>query len=391
MNTADAEEMAQPLEQHGLVRTAEMADADVAIMNTCTVREQAAHRAESNIGRLREWKAENPERILIVAGCAATLWGEGIRKRFPYIDAVSPATKIEEFPELIKNVMQERWNGRLEESALFQESPHPASGHLLPVPGPGEGTPDNFLFGSENTAYVTIMRGCNYSCAYCIVPQVRGREKYRALPEILSDIRRFAAEGNREVMLLGQTVNSYYYRSTEGERENIIDFSDLLREVAAIPEVERIRFMSPHPRHMRDKLIQTMSELPKMARHVHLPLQSGSTAMLQRMNRLYTRDQYLSIIQKLRAAIPGLLITTDIIIGFPGETDDEFNDTITLMEEVRFDGVFGFSYSPRPGTVSAERSDDVPENVKELRLQQVLALNQRILQERDAARAAAHR
>jgi len=369
MNTADSEEMAQPLKKRGLMATASLKEADIVLMNTCTVRDQAEHRADSNIGRLRVWKDKDPNRILIIAGCAASRWGDSIQKKYPFIDLVSPATQIEQFPEAIEKVLKERWNWEAETTTSFESN-------TVWTKRRSEQTP--FLFGSAETAYVTIMRGCNYTCSYCIVPQVRGREKYRPLPEILDEIRSKVVQGHKEIMLLGQTVNSYYHRD-----HKVYDFADLLRVVDAVPGVGRIRFMSPHPRHMRGPVIQAMAECAKVARHIHLPVQSGSDRLLSDMKRLYTRADYLDIIRQLRKAMPEILITTDIIVGYPGETEAEFLDTLSLMEDVRFDGLFAFKYSPRPGTTAADQLDNVPNEVKEQRLQQVLALNKRLV--RDSA------
>jgi tRNA-2-methylthio-N6-dimethylallyladenosine synthase len=363
MNTADSEEMAQPLIERGFTATADPRQADIILMNTCTVRDQAEHRAQSNLGRLREWKAADPNRLLIVAGCAASLWGESIKKRYPYIDFVAPATQIEKFPELIAQALKGRWDFDAETRAGF-----PVPGALAP-----RFSDSSQLFGDASTAYVTIMRGCNYTCSYCIVPQVRGREVYRKPDEILSEIRDKVEQGFREVMLLGQTVNSYYSRSAA-----VLDFADLLRAVDAIDGVERIRFMSPHPRHMRDRVIEAMAASSKVCRHIHLPVQSGSTPLLARMNRLYTREDYLAIVRKLRRAMPGLLITTDLIVGYPGETEADFQASLSLMEAVSFDGLFAFKFSPRPGTPAGAERDDVPNAVKEARLQAVLARNKQI-------------
>ncbi len=369
MNTADSEEMAQPLQARGLTATARLQEADIVLMNTCTVREQAEHRADSNIGRLRPWKEKDPNRILIVAGCAASRWGDSIRRKYPFIDLVSPATEIEQFPEAIEKVLKERWNWDAETRAAFDgETERQSDGAaLLDSPSPRPSVPPSF-FGSEATAYITIMRGCNYNCSYCIVPQVRGREVYRPMAQIIEEIHQKANRGQAEVMLLGQTVNSYHDR--ENGRPH--DFADLLYAVNAVENVEQIRFMSPHPRYMRDRVITAMKECAKVARHVHLPVQSGSNCILDRMKRLYTREEYLSLVEKLRAAIPGLMITTDIIVGFPGETEADFAMTLSLIDVVQFNGLFAFKYSPRPGTASAELDDDVPNPVKEERLQNVL-------------------
>jgi len=360
MNTADSEEMAQPLKGRGFIQTPDVGRADVVIMNTCTVRDQAEHRADSNLGRLREWKEQKPERVLIVAGCAATRWGDSIQKKYPFIDAVSPATKIEQFPELIQTIFKDRWDGQKETVLAAPELPTPHS--LLP-------TDSGNWFGDERTGYVTIMRGCNYSCSYCIVPQVRGREVYRAMPEILNDVRQKVAEGYKDIMLLGQTVNSYVWRNGA-----VHQFEDLIKAVDQIEGVETIRFMSPHPKHMRSKQIEALGSCKKLSKHIHLPLQSGSTRLLERMKRLYTREEYLTILQQLRSTIPGIHITTDVIVGFPGETDSDFEATLSIIREARFKGVFVFKYSPRPGTVSAGWPDDVSDAAKEDRLQRALTL-----------------
>ncbi len=375
MNTADSQEMARPLEARGFLPTADIDQADVILMNTCTVRDQAEHRAQSNLGRLEGWKAADPRRVLIVAGCAASRWGTSIQKRYPFIDLVAPATRIEEFPDVVAAVLNDRWNFEKEHASAFADSPllHPSADSV-------ESTRvDHPWFGHSDMAYVTIMRGCNYACSYCIVPQVRGREKYRPLPEILQEIRDKAARGQTDVMLLGQTVNSYYWRASDSAGERVQDFADLLRAVNALEGVQQIRFLSPHPRHMRDRVIDAMTDCLKVVRHLHLPVQSGSSRMLTAMNRLYGREDYLAIIQKLRQRMPELKITTDIIVGHPGETADDFNDTLSLLRTVRFDGLFAFNYSPRPGTVSATQPDDVPAATKEQRLQEVLALNKQIV------------
>jgi len=422
MNSADSEEMAQPLEHRGFLATSKLHEADIVLMNTCTVRDQAEHRADSNIGRLRVWKGKDPNRILIVAGCAASRWGDSIKKKYPFIDLVSPATRIEQFPEAVAQVLKERWNWGEETKGLFgnvgaglvpalSNPPHVNPSHTDSVRAATRAAPTDSgnPFGDEGTAYVTIMRGCNYSCSYCIVPQVRGRESYRPMPDVLAEIETKVKAGYREIMLLGQTVNSYHWRdmrdvgaagwppgngdSTHSDPiDNLsipqggqppaptgpLDFSDLLRAIDALPGVEKIRFMSPHPRHMKDRVIEAMAECHKVARHIHLPVQSGSDRLLSAMKRLYTRTEYLAIVEKLRAAMPGILITTDIIVGYPGETPADFEATLSLLRQVRFDGLFAFKYSPRPGTASAEAVDDVFDRTKENRLQEVLALNTEI-------------
>jgi len=381
MNTADAEEMAQPLAGRGFVSTEHLWDADIVLMNTCTVRDQAEHRADSNIGRLRKWKDADPHRILIIAGCAASRWGDSIRQKYPFIDLVSPATQIEQFPEAVAQVLKERWNWEAETRASFEEGKERRREEEISSSLPPYFT--SSPFGSETTAYVTIMRGCNYSCSYCIVPQVRGREVYRPMPQILEEIRQKTTRGHKDVMLLGQTVNSYHDR----DHGHPLDFADLLQEVSAIESVEEVRFMSPHPRYMKERVIDAMKYSAKVARHVHLPAQSGSSRVLDRMQRLYTREDYLVVIKNLREAIPNILITTDIIVGFPGENDADFEQTLSLLNAVQFNGLFAFKYSPRPGTASASLENDIPSDVKEDRLQKVLALNTAI---KKAEHMAAH-
>lgn len=393
MNTADSEEMAQPLKARGLVATNDSAEADVILMNTCTVRDNAEHKADSQIGRLRVWKEVNPERILIIAGCAASQWGESIKKKYAFIDLVAPATKIDQFPELVAKVLGERFRFEDEERLwrggdveVLSDTPQPLHLSTPPPSSPSR-------FGTTRTGYVTIMRGCNYSCSYCIVPKVRGREVYRPMEAILTDVQDKIAAGFSEIMLLGQTVNSYNYRgdverlSGRGvpARQNpstppplhpstAVTFSGLLRAVADVPGVKTLRFMSPHPRHFKDDQIQAMVDHPTIARHVHLPLQSGSDRVLERMKRLYTRDEYREIVRKLRAAMPGIEITTDVIVGFPGETETDFEATLSLLREIDFDSVFAFQYSPRPGTPAAAGPDDISPVTKEERIQRVLAL-----------------
>jgi tRNA-2-methylthio-N6-dimethylallyladenosine synthase len=217
--------------------------------------------------------------------------------------------------------------------------------------------------------YVTIMRGCNYNCSYCIVPSVRGREIYRPVAEILTDVEARTAEGAKEIWLLGQTVNSY--RPTEPPRPDY-DFADLLRDVSAVAKNVRIRFISPHPYYLSEKLVRAMAETSNVCEHIHLPAQSGSNAVLKRMKRNYTRESYMTGIKKLREAIPNIVITTDIIVGFPGETEEDFQETLTLVKEANFDSAYCFKYSPRPGTASAEWGDDVSDSIKESRVNLLL-------------------
>ncbi len=344
MNVADSEEMARPLREKGFLPTADIQAADAVLINTCTVRQHAEDRALSLIGRLRKWKSERPERFLIVAGCAAERTREWLTTRFPHIDLVAGAKSIEQFPELLREAIGSRFDFTGETREGFAEA-----GTDLPSP---------------ITAYVTIMRGCNYSCTYCIVPAVRGREIYRSPDTILQEVQEKVAHGAREVMLLGQTVNSYRYQG--------MDFADLLRLVNAIPGLERIRFTSPHPFFLNDRMIHAMAECEKVCEHLHLPVQSGSNRILKLMRRNYTRETYLAKGAHLREAVPGITVTTDIIVGFPTETEENFHDTLRLVEEADFSSAFCFAFSPRHGTAAATMDGQVDQEVKEKRLSRLL-------------------
>ncbi len=360
MNLADSEEMGRALRARGLTPAARQEEADWILVNTCTVRQHAEDRALSRLGRLRPWKAGDPRRRLVVVGCAAERIGESLRSRFPHVDLVVGAKSLAQFDRLL--------------------APHLDQGEK-PFDGLAEGRDawsvqndyGSFLGPSPVTAYVTIMRGCNYSCAYCVVPAVRGREVYRPAASVLEEVRQKAASGLPEVMLLGQTVNSYRPSPAAG---GVADFSDLLRAVNAVPGVRRIRFMSPHPHYVDDRFARAMAECENVCPHIHLPVQSGADAVLKRMRRNYTRGDFLRRLDTLRRAVPGLAVTTDLIAGFPGETEADFADTLSLIAEADFDGAFCFKYSPRPGTEAAGLKDDVPEAAKEERHARLLKLTE---------------
>jgi tRNA-2-methylthio-N6-dimethylallyladenosine synthase len=349
MNVADSNEMGRHLQARGIVQTEDSEDAMVMLVNTCTVRQHAEDRAFSEIGRLKKWKARKPGRKLVVTGCAAERTKEYLEDRFPYVDLVVGAKSIEGFGALVEGLLERR----------------PESDDL------------DYAIPSTNdkvSAFVTIMRGCNYSCSYCIVPYVRGRESYHPIEQVLGEVRDRVREGVREITLLGQTVNSYH---RDGNRGKGTDFADLLESVGAVEGVDRIRFISPHPYYMTDRVIQAMAEVPEVCEGLHLPVQSGSTAMLKKMQRNYTRDGYQELIWKLRTAMPEITISTDVIVGFPGESDADFRETLSLIEEVGFDFGFVFKYSPRVGTPAAELAG-FPEELIEERHQECLALVERI-------------
>jgi tRNA-2-methylthio-N6-dimethylallyladenosine synthase len=314
------------------------------LVNTCTVRQHAEDRAFSEIGRLRKWKAKRAGRKLVVTGCAAERTKEYLEDRFPFIDLVVGARSIEDFAGLAKGLLDRRE------------------------------TDDELDYAVQSvddkvSAFVTIMRGCNYSCTYCIVPYVRGREIYHSMDQILGEVRDRVNEGAREITLLGQTVNSY----RRGEHR----FADLLEAVSAVDGVERIRFISPHPYYMSDRVIDVMANRPQVCESLHLPVQSGSNAMLKHMARNYTREQYLTLVDRMRKAMPQMSLSTDIIVGFPGETEEDFRATLSLIEEIRFDWGFIFKYSTREGTPAA-RLEELPQELIEERHQECLALLDRI-------------
>jgi tRNA-2-methylthio-N6-dimethylallyladenosine synthase len=349
MNVADSDEMGRHLQARGLVQTEDMDQASVLLVNTCTVRQHAEDRAFSEIGRLKKWKSSQPGRKVVITGCAAERTKEYLENRFPYIDLVVGARSIEDFGRIVDGLLERRDTDEDLEYAI------PATNDKV-------------------NAFVTIMRGCNYSCTYCIVPYVRGRESYHPMEQILTEVRDRVAEGAREITLLGQTVNSYH---RDGSKGRDTDFADLLENVATVDGVDRIRFISPHPYYMTDRVIETMATVPQVCESLHLPVQSGSTPILRKMLRNYTREHYLKLIDKLRTAMPGMTISTDIIVGFPGETDDDFRQTLSLIEEAQFDWGFIFKYSTREGTPAAAWESFSQELIEE-RHQECLALVDRI-------------
>lgn len=344
MSLADGAELARPLLARGFRAAEGLEDADALILNTCTVRQHAEDRALSQLGRLKPWKEARPERFLIVAGCAAERLGGWLTERFPYVDLVVGAKSIEQYPEVLERALAERFDWARENAGAWGETVPAATGA---------------------GAYVTVMRGCNYSCSYCIVPAVRGRELYRPLDVVLAEVRARAAEGAREVTLLGQTVNSW--RDGRGR-----DFADLLRAVDASGSVERVRFTSPHPFFLGERVMAAMAECRTVAPHLHLPAQSGSDRLLKLMRRNYTSADFLQKAARLRALIPDLALTSDFIVGFPGETATDFQATLDLAAAADLDSAYCFAFSPRAGTEAAAFGDTVPEEAKQARLRVLL-------------------
>ena len=348
MNVADSNEMGRHLKASGLVETQDPDDASVMLVNTCTVRHHAENRAFSEIGRLKKWKVQQPGRKIVVTGCAAERTKEYIEGRFPFVDLVVGAKSIEDFKQMAQGLLDRR---ETDEELDYA------------VPS----------IDDRVSAFVTIMRGCNYSCTYCIVPYVRGREIYHPLEQILGEARDRVLEGAREIMLLGQTVNSY--------RHGQYRFADLLQAVAGVEGVDRVRFISPHPYYMSDRVIETMATVPQVCEYLHLPVQSGSNTMLKAMARNYTREEYMGLVERLRRAMPGMGLSTDIIVGFPGETEDDFQQTLSMIEELQFDWGFIFKYSARGGTAAANL-ECYPTELIEERHQRCLELVDRIAEQK---------
>ena len=362
MNVYDSERIAGGLAPLGYRQVSEPESADLVILNTCAIREKAEQKVFSFLGRMAGLKRKNPELIIGVGGCVAQQEGRKILDRAPYLDLVFGTHAVSRLPVLIQQV--ETTGGRLVDVALsdtIQESPIYAASPNL----------------DQISRFVTIMQGCDNYCTYCVVPYVRGREMSRSPERILSEIQALADAGIREVTLLGQNVNSY------GKKEGLCDFSELLTRVNAIEGLIRIRFTTSHPKYLSDDLIATFDQLDKLCKHIHLPVQSGSTRILSRMNRKYTRDMYLEKIARLRDACPDIAITSDIIVGFPGETSEDFEDTLSLIRQVAYSGLFAFMYSDRPNAPATHFSEKISEAEKAERLQQVLGLQETITLEKN--------
>ncbi len=362
MNVYDSERIAGGLAPLGYRQVSEPESADLVILNTCAIREKAEQKVFSFLGRMAGLKRKNPELIIGVGGCVAQQEGRKILDRAPYLDLVFGTHAVSRLPVLIQQV--ETTGGRLVDVALsdtIQESPIYAASPNL----------------DQISRFVTIMQGCDNYCTYCVVPYVRGREMSRSPERILSEIQALTDAGIREVTLLGQNVNSY------GKKEGLCDFSELLTRVNGIEGLLRIRFTTSHPKDLSDDLIATFNRLDKLCKHIHLPVQSGSTRILSRMNRKYTRDMYLEKIARLRDACPDIAITSDIIVGFPGETPEDFEDTLSLIRQVAYDGLFAFMYSDRPNAPAAHFPEKISEAEKAERLQRVLGLQETLTLEKN--------
>ncbi len=361
MNVADSELVLGVLEREGYVAVDDPAAADVVLVNTCAVRDHAEQKVLSRVGELKRYK--QPGGVLGVVGCMAQRLGPRLLERVPQVDLVVGPDGYRGLAELIARA-------RAGERAAAVE--FKAWEHYEDVPPAREGGG-----GVAPSAFVTVQRGCDYRCTFCIVPMTRGPERSRKLADVVREVERLAEAGTTEVTLLGQTVNSYH--------DGTHDFADLLRAVGAVPGIRRLRFTSPYPTDFDERVVAAMVETPAVCEHVHLPVQSGSSRVLRRMLRRYDRDRYLAVVAALRRAMPAIALTTDIIVGFPGETEDDFRETLSLVEAVGFDDAFTFRYSPREGTPATRLKDVVLDHVAGERLERLVAAVRGIARRRNVA------
>ena len=357
MNAHDSEKIAGMLERMGMCQAAERDEADLVLYNTCCVRENAERRALGNVGWLKELKKVKPELMIVVCGCMVQQQGmaQKLMKRYPFVDIAIGTHDLAALPDMLRGLLDGR-------------------GHALKVSDIDGIVVEGLPVKRTNPyhAYVTIMYGCNNFCSYCIVPYVRGRERSRLPEDILSEVRQLKESGVKEIMLLGQNVNSYAGGG--------MDFAQLLSEVDKIG-IERVRFMTSHPKDLSDALIDVMANSRHICHQLHLPVQHGSDRILDAMNRRYTYEHYMELVGKLRAAMPDIGLSTDLIVGFPGETDEDFRRTIELVKNVRYDSAYTFIYSPRQGTVAADMPDQVPDEVARERIHELIAVQEQITSE----------
>ena len=354
MNEYDSDKMQDVLQaSHAMEMTDTPEEADVLLLNTCSIREKAQEKVFSAIGRWRKIKAKRPDIIIGVGGCVASQEGAAIQKRAPYVDIVFGPQTLHRLPELLNQARDTR------KGVVDISFPEIEKFDALPEPR-AEGP----------KAFVSIMEGCSKYCTFCVVPYTRGEEISRPLNDVIAEISILAGQGVREINLLGQNVNAYRGDMEDGD---IADFSLLLHYVAAVDGIDRLRFTTSHPAEFTDDIIEAFAEIPELVNHLHLPVQSGNDNVLAQMKRGYSRAEYIEIMEKMKAVRPGISLSSDFIIGFPGETDEEFEDTMSLIEQVGFDFSYSFVYSARPGTPAAELSDDISEDVKKQRLNKLKA------------------
>lgn len=369
MNEEDSEQIALYLEAIGFKPAENITEAEVILLNTCSVRKKPEDKAFSFLGEIAMLKSARPEIIVGVCGCMAQLRSEEIKKRAPHVDFVIGTAQIAQVPGILQELLDDRKFRRAIElperrGAVVTDIPRRAVGRAPKL-----------------KSFVPIQYGCDKFCTFCIVPTTRGRERSRPTAEIVEEVQALAQNGTREVTLLGQTVNSYGRNLAEGR----VPFSELLWRLNDIPELERIRYTSPYPRDFKQDLIDTIRDCPKVMEHCHIPLQAGDNTMLRAMKRQYTVESFLEIIQNLRETVPGIALTTDMIVGFPGETEAQFEATMNVMRDIKFDGAYMFAYSPRPDTPAALLDSQVPEAIKKERLNAMIAMQTQITVARNEA------
>jgi tRNA-2-methylthio-N6-dimethylallyladenosine synthase len=358
MNEHDSEKLAGVLECEGYRPTEELTEADIIILNTCCVRENAELKVYGKVGQLKRLKEKNPDLIIGICGCMMQQEDvvNEIKTKYRHVDIVFGTHNIHHFPELLKQAKEQKnplvqvWD---ENTELIPDMPVQRT--------------------DDHRAWVTTIYGCNNFCTYCIVPYVRGREKSRPIEDIVREVEELAADGVKEVTLLGQNVNSY-----GNDFENKTDFADLLTALNEVEGLARIRFMTSHPKDCSDRLIEAVAKLEKVCDHFHLPVQAGSNKVLKAMNRNYTREEYMDLIERVRAKNPNAAISTDVIVGFPGESEEDFQDTLDLFEKVEYDMAYSFMYSKRTGTPAAKMEEQVPDDIKNDRLQRLIDLQTKI-------------
>lgn len=371
MNEHDSEIMAGMLIEEGFQQVESRKEADIVIINTCSIRDNADKRFFGTLGQLKRRKKENPEFTVCVCGCMMQQQHviDTIKAKYPWVDVIFGTHNIHRLPELLANIVAEKGK---------QLDVWPEGGEIV------EGLPCERLHKSK--ALVNIMFGCNNFCTYCIVPYTRGRERSRRPDDILGEVKNLVADGVKEIMLLGQNVNSYKGIKTDSADE-ICDFADLIYMLNEVEGLERIRFMTSHPKDLSDKLIQAFVDCDKLCKNIHLPVQSGSSRILKAMNRCYDKEKYLELVKKLKAAVPGITMSTDIIVGFPGETEEDFEETLDLVRQVRYDSAFTFLYSIRKGTPAEKYENQVPEEIKHERFNRLVDLVNSISAEKNSAYA----
>ncbi len=398
MNVADSDRMATLLEARGALPAAAPDLADVLLLNTCSVREKPEQKVYSRLLEWRPLKRKNPGLVLGVCGCQAQREGEALLERAPWVDLVLGTANVERVPELVARVREGQGpQVALEMPERGTPSWMSAEPHMIPASALLDGhaarsiqaavarglddlVPPSHQTRSRLKAFVPIILGCDFACTFCIVPKTRGPERSRPVGQTLGEIRALAQSGTREVMLLGQTVDAYraHYHRDDPPGSRVYGLADLIWLIEGIDGIERVRFTSPHPHYMSEALIDAVARAPKACEWIHLPVQSGDNQVLKRMARRYTREKFLDLVDRIRQAMPHCAITTDVIVGFPGETRVQFDGTLSLLERVQFDGAFTFAYSARPGTPAASWPDSLPDAEKKARLNELIELQNRI-------------